>query len=137
MLKIKKVRPMFTSIVTTGDRFEKDQMENGVIVARKGDLKLWQTVKAVGGSVRDILPGDKVMVNVENYRVRKYDKNSIHNDLDDNPTVSYRLNWLTIYDKKGRPEECLLLQDRDILYAFDGEETDAPAIQVPDKKIVV
>jgi len=128
---------MFTGIVTTGERFDRDQFENGVIVARRGDLKLWQTVKAVGGSVRGIAPGDKVMINVDNYRVRKYDKNSLHNDLDDNPTVRYALNWLTLDGGDGRREECLLLQDRDVLYAFDGEETDAPAIELPEKRLMV
>lgn len=122
MLHIKKIKPMFTSIVTTGERFESDYVESGIIVANKGDLKLWQKVLYVGSSVRDIKPGDMVMLNMQNYVVRKYDKNSIQNDLDNNPKIRYNLKWVTIDDKDGNPQECLLFQDRDVEYIFEGEE---------------
>lgn len=52
MLEITKVKPLFTSIVTTADRFDKDIVEGGLIMAKKGDLKLWQRVVAIGSSVR-------------------------------------------------------------------------------------
>ena len=122
MLHIKKVKPLFTSIITTGDKFEKDMISGNVIIAKAGDIKLWQTVLAVGSTVRDINVGDKVMINAEHYLVKKYDKNSIQNDFDNNPSLGYRFNWVTIDDEKGEPQECMLLNDRDILYVFDGEE---------------
>lgn len=124
MLHIKKIKPMFTTVVTTGDRFTEDQKEGSLIVANKGDLKLWQTVIAVGTSVRDIKEGDKVMINVDNYAVKKYNANSIQNDLNNNPTLRYNLNWITLYDDNEQPQNCLLLTDRDILFSFEGEETD-------------
>lgn len=122
MLQIKKIKPLFTSIVTTGDRYTEDMTEGGIITANKGDLKLWQKVIAVGSSVRDIQPGDMVMINASNYAVRKYDKNSIQNDLDNNKVIRYCFNWVTIYDDKNNPHDCLLLDQRDIPYAFEGEE---------------
>ena len=122
MLHIKKVKPLFTSIITTGDKFEKDMISGNVILAKAGDIKLWQTVLAVGSTVRDINVGDKVMINAEHYLVKKYDKNSIQNDFDNNPSLGYRFNWVTIDDEKGEPQECMLLNDRDILYVFEGEE---------------
>ena len=62
MLHIKKIKPMFNHLLLTADRFEKDVVESGIIVAKKGDLKLWQTVVAIGSTVRDIKVGDKVMI---------------------------------------------------------------------------
>ena len=39
MLNITKVKPMFNNILTTMNKYEKDNYENGVIVNSKGDLK--------------------------------------------------------------------------------------------------
>ena len=136
MLHIKKIKPLFTSVVTTGDKFEKDLTEGGIIIARKGDLKLWQRVIAVGNSVRDVKEGDMVMINADNYVVRKYDKNSIQNDIDNNPSLGFRFNWVTIDNENGEPQECLLLNDRDILYAFEGEERE-DIIQLPERKTLI
>lgn len=122
MLHIRKIRPMFTSIVVTAEKFKEDMIDNGVIVAQKGDLKLWQRVVAIGSSVRDINVGDMVMINAENYIVRKYDKNSIQNDLDNNPKVRFNFRFVDIDDENGKPQECILLNDRDVLFAFEGEE---------------
>lgn len=133
MLHIKKIKPLFTSIVTTADKFDKDMIEGGIIVAKKGDLKLWQKVVAVGTVVRGIEVGDMVMINAANYAVRKFSKDSIQNDLDNNPTLSYAFNWVTLDDEKGNPKDHLLLQDRDVLYVFEGEEKD-DIIQVPNSK---
>ena len=132
MLKIKSVKPMFTSIVTTGERYKEDMYENGVIIAKEGDLKTYQKVVAIGSSVRDVAFGDQVMINITNYAVKKYDPNSIKNDMDMNVTLRYAFNWLNI-EGVG---DCLLLHDRDILFAFEGEEvqgTKNPLI-MPEKK---
>lgn len=136
MLHITEIRPMFTSIVVTGDKFDKDEYDGGVIVANKGDLKPYQTVIAVGDTVRNLKAGDKVMINFANYAVRKYDKNSIQNDLDNNPTLRYNLNWVVL-EEDGEDRECLLINDRDVIYAFDGEERDEPQIELPKKKILL
>lgn len=136
MLHIKKIKPLFTSIVTTGDKYEEDMYDNGLIVARKGDLKTYQKIIAVGSSVRDIKEGDQVMINVMNYAVRKYNKNSIQNDMDNNPVLEFKFNWITMDDEEGNSKECLLLNDRDVLFAFEGEEKNERLI-VPDKPKVI
>lgn len=136
MLHIKKIKPLFTSVVTTGDRFEKDMISQGIIVAKKDDLKLWQKVIAVGPAVRDIKEGDMVMIKVDNYAIKKYDKNSIQNDMDNNPSLGYAFNWVTIDNEKGEPEECLLLNDRDLLYSFEGEEKEESLI-TPGKATII
>lgn len=131
MLHIKKIKPLFTTIVTTGDKFEKDMVSNGIIVAKAGDMKLWQKVLAVGPSVRGIEVGDKVMINADHFAVKKYNKNSIQNDLDNNPVLTYHFNWVTIDEDNGT-KECLLLEDRDVQYVFEGEEIEESLI-VPGK----
>lgn len=136
MLHIKKIKPLFTSIVTTGDKYEEDMYDNGLIVARKGDLKTYQKIIAVGSSVRDIKEGDQVMINVMNYAVRKYNKNSIQNDMNNNPVLEFKFNWITMDDEDGNSKECLLLNDRDVLFAFEGEEKNERLI-VPDKPKVI
>ena len=136
MLHIKKIKPLFTSIVTTGDKYEEDMYDNGLIVARKGDLKTYQKIIAVGSSVRDIKEGDQVMINVMNYAVRKYNKNSIQNDMDNNPVLEFKFNWITMDDEEGNSKECLLLNDRDVLFAFEGEEKNERLI-VPNKPKVI
>ena len=137
MLHIKKVKPLFTSIVTTGDKFEEDMVNQGLIIAKKGDLKLWQKVVAIGSAVRDIQVGDMVMINADHYMIRKYSKDSIQNDMDNNPAVGYRFNWITIDDEKGEPHEYLLLNDRDIEYVFEGEEKNDVLITPGKPKLII
>ena len=138
MLHIKKIKPLFTSIVTTGEKFEEDMIEGNVIVAQKGDLKLWQKVLAVGSAVRDIKVGDMVMINAEHFAIRKFSKDSIQNDLDNNPSLGYKFNWVTVDDEKGNPQECLLINDRDVEYVFEGEEKNNTIIlPSPDKKTLI
>ena len=137
MLHIKKIKPLFNNLVTTAEKFEKDMIDGNIIMAKKGDLKTWQKVIAVGSCVRDIEVGDMVMVNMENYAVKKYSKNSIQNDLDNNPSIRYAFNWVEMDDEQGEPQECLLFSDRDIMYVFEGEEKD-DTIMVPKKtKLII
>ena len=135
MLKITEIKPLFTSLVVTGNVFDSDKKENGIIVAKKGDLKLWQEVIAVGPMVRDIKVGDKVVFNPAAYVVRKYSKDSLQNDMDNNPIIRTEFNWVTVYDENDRPQRCLLLNDRDISYVYEGEEKWGNVI-VPDTKII-
>ena len=140
MLHIKKIKPMFTGIVTTGDRYTEDMYDDhGLIECKKGDLKTYQTVVAVGDMVRGINIGDKVMINVMNYAVRKYDPNSIKNDMDMNKVIDFKFNWVQVENEKGEMQECLLLNDRDIFFAFEGEEVQGVKnpIIMPNKSVIV
>jgi hypothetical protein len=133
-LHIKSIKPLFTSIVTTGDKFEEDVVVAGIIQQdqKKGDLKLYQKVIAVGSAVRDIQVGDLVMINPINYVHRKYSKNSVQNDMDNNPILSIDIPTVVVEDEKGNTQECLLLNDRDIRFVFEGEEKD-DSIIIPEK----
>ena len=138
MLKIKTIKPLFTSIVTTGDKFEKDVTVGGIIQQdqKKGDLKLYQKVLAVGSAVRDIKVGDMVMINPIAYVRKKYSKDSVQNDMDNNPTLSINIPTVLVTDEKGNTQECLLLTDRDIQFVFEGEEVNESII-IPEKKKLI
>ena len=137
MLKIKKIKPLFTSIVTTGDKFKHDDTQMGIITAKKGDLKLWQKVVAVGSSVRGVAVGDMVMINASHYAVKKYDATSAHEKLDANPVLQYVFNWVDMEDENGESTPYLLLDERDVMYAFEGEEVEEKILTQDKPKLIV
>lgn len=126
MLHITKIKPTFNSVLVTADKFEKDMIEGGVIIAKQGDLKLWQTVVAIGAAVREIAVGDKVMIIPDHFAIRKYDKNSLQNDLDNNKILTYNFPFETIDDENGEAKEYMYITANDIKYAFEGEEKEDP-----------
>lgn len=138
MLHVTKIKPLFDHLLITADRFEKDMIHSGVILANKGDLKLWQTVVAVGSVVRDIKVGDKVMINPNDFVVKKYNKNSVQNDLDNNPVLTYNFPFETIDDEKGEPKDYLYISDRNVKYVFEGIEKDESLLILPgNPKLIV
>lgn len=137
MLHVTKIKPLFDHLLITADRFEKDMVHNGVILANKGDLKLWQTVVAVGSIVRDIKVGDKVMINPNDFAVKKYNKNSVQNDLDNNPVLTYNFPFETVDDEKGNPKDYLYISDRNVKYVFEGTEKDDSLILPRKTKLIV
>ena len=138
MLKIKKFKPMFTSILVTGNKYTEDMYDDhGLIENKMGDLKTYQTVLEVGPSVRDIKAGDQVMINVMHYAVMQYDPNSVKNDMDMNKVIRWDLPWVTVDDENGKPQECLLLSSRDIMYVFEGEEKEEVLVMPKEKKFLI
>ena len=137
MLHITEIKPTFNHVLITADKFDKDMVQNGVIIAGKGDLKLWQKVTAVGSTVRDIKVGDMVMIIPDHFAVKKYNKNSVQNDLDNNPVLTYNFPFETIDDEKGNPKEYLYISDNDIRYVFKGEEKDESLIVPGKAKLIV
>lgn len=139
MLKIKKIKPMFTALITTMDKYEQDVTTGGLINVTKmqGGLKEYQTVLAVGGSVRDIKVGDLVCVNPARFVVRKHQAGSLKDGvISDNPVTTYNFD---VVEMDGK--QCLLLQDRDIDFIIEEfEEVPDPApstIIQPEKKLIV
>lgn len=119
-MKIKKLKPMFTGIVVTADKYIEDQTSAGLItdVKRlKSALKEYQTVIAVGPSVRDIKVGDVVCINPSRYENRKFKENSMKNDLMENTVIGYNFNVVEIDDK-----DCLLLDQSDITFVVEEYE---------------
>lgn len=121
MINIKKIKPLFTSIITTMDVYEEDvKTEGGVLDAtkRQGGLKEYQTVVAVGSSVRDIKEGDLVCINPTRFAVRKHQADSLKNGIvTDNPITTYNFNVVVMDNTRY-----LLLQDRDIDFVIEDWE---------------
>ena len=138
MLKITSIKPMFNNILTTMNHYDKDEYENGIIMYKKGDLKAYQEVLAVGSAVKGINIGDKVMINPIRYAKKKHQDGSLKDGvITDNPIVKYEFNVVTVNN-----EDCLLLYDQDIMYVFEGEEIELKAnkssnIILPDNEIIV
>lgn len=139
MKKLIKVRPMFNRIITTMDTYETDQMSNGVIDSRKtqGSLKEYQTVVAVGNTVKDINVGDVVAINPTRYAVMKHEDKSLKNGvIGDNMVMGYKFNTITINDK-----EHLMLYDQDIDFVVeeseDVEDKTGPIIIPPTKPDII
>ena len=131
------IKPVFNHILVTAEKFEKDMISNGVIIAGKGDLKLWQKVVAIGSTARDVKVGDMVMIIPEHFAVKKYNKNSVQNDLDNNPVLTYNFPFETVDDDKGEPKDYLYISDSDIKYIFEGEEKDEALITPGKPKLIV
>lgn len=119
--------------------YEEDQTINGVIDTRKtkGSLKEYQTVVAVGSTVRDIKVGDVVAINPTRYAVMKHEDKSLKNGvIGDNMVMGYKFNTITLNDK-----EHLMLYDQDIdfvvLESEDIEEPTGPTIIQPDKPSII
>lgn len=128
MLNIKKIRPTFTSIITTMDVYQDDQTVNGSnlidTTKRKGSLKEIQTVVAIGSMVKEVKVGEKICVNPQNYAVKRHKEGSLKDGIiTDNPVVDYRFNTVE-FDNN----QYLLLQDRDISYVIEDYE------EIPDVK---
>ena len=138
MLKITSIKPMFNNILTTMNHYDKDEYENGIIMYKKGDLKAYQEVLAVGSAVKGINIGDKVMINPIRYAKKKHQDGSLKDGvITDNPIVKYEFNVVTVNN-----EDCLLLYDQDIMYVFEGEEMELKAnkpsnLILPDNEIIV
>ncbi len=137
MLHINSIHPTFNHLLITAEKFDKDLINGGVIVANKGDLKLWQTVVAVGPTVRGIKAGDKVMIIPDHFAVKKYNKNSIQNDLDNNPVLTYNFPFETVDNEKGEPVDHLYISDNDVRYVFEGYEKEESLITPGKAKLIL
>ena len=125
MLKINKIKPLFTALITTMDKYEQDKITEGGLIdtsKQQGTLMEYQRVLAIGDAVRGIKVGDLVCVNPARFAVRKHDKGSMRDGvITDNPVVTYNFD---VVEMGGN--QCLLLQDRDIEYVIEDYE------EVPD-----
>ena len=124
MIKLKKIKPLFTKILTTANKYEKEQFIPGtdIIDSTKEvlGLKEYQTVISVGNEVSTVKPGDIVVINPNDYAVKKYNKDSTKSSMNDvyNPVIEYNFNIISVDDK-----DCLLLKERDIDFIVEeGEE---------------
>ena len=134
MLKIKKIKPLFNKILTTMDLYENPMTEDGIIDGSKedGGIKEYQTVIAVGSTVKCVKPGDLDVINPTRYQVMKHKEGSLKDGvITDNPVISYNFPILVVDD---RP--CLYLYDSDVDFVIKEWEESVGSMEVADTEIV-
>lgn len=139
MLVIKKIQPMYTKILTTMCKYEEDELTAGGLIdstKTQGTLKEYQTVIAVGNSVRNVKVGDLVCINPDRYAVKKHEAGSLKDGvITDNPVIKYNFN---IMELEGVPH--LLLDENDVSFIItDYEEVKEQKsdLYVPKTQIIM
>lgn len=138
MLKVKDIRPVFTRLITTADRYEETQLNGGLIDVNKmeGRYKEYQRVIRVGSSVREVKEGDIVLIDPSRYMKRKFSDNSLRDDFVENPIVEISIPTVTMGD-----EDYFMIDERDIAYVIaESEEVPDPLpnpIIVPQKPKII
>lgn len=121
MIIVKKIKPMFTTVVTTADMMEEKDMMVGSLIdvsKAKKTIKEFQRVIAVGPHVNSIQVGDLVCVNPTRFGKPYQKKNSLNQDIEEyNTMISYQFDFIEIDGKV-----CLKLQDRDVDYIVEEYE---------------
>ena len=134
MLKIKKIKPLFNKILTTMELYDNMITEDGIIDGSKedGGIREYQTVLAVGPTVKCVKPGDLIVINPTRYQVMKHKEGSLKDGVvTDNPVISYNFPILVVDD---RP--CLYLYDSDVDFVIKEWEESVGSIEVADTEIV-
>lgn len=126
MLEIHDIRPVFSRLITTANKYESDQMTGSIVDANKleGRYKEYQTVVRVGSFVKEVKEGDVVLIDPTRYIRRKYSDNSLRNDFKENPIEEISIPTVTM-----NGEDYFLIEDRDIIYVISDydEVPDEPA----------
>jgi len=125
--KIKKVRPLFTGVITTAKTYVGDQhakVGSVIIDTRKmdGSLNPYQTVIAVGTTVRDIKEGDVVKINTKRYQVVEHVPGAVDEEQNKQTTSmawNVEVPMIVIND-----QQYLFLQNNDIEYVVEEYEVD-------------
>lgn len=139
MIKIKKIRLRFDSIMTTADMYDSDETVNGVTLPLKDTIKEVQEVLAVGPKVNDIKVGDKVRLDLTRY------KRTIHEQVQ--KSREERFSEFDTTDKTTLvcdiPNELIddktvfLLNERDVAYIVEEyDDKAAPDITLVKQRII-
>lgn len=124
MLNLKKIKPIGSQVQVTEEIYGYDDVNAAGIIKeghKKGDLKTYQTVIAVGDDVKFVKPGDVVEINFYKYAVFKEDPNSIK-AMADNPIVGLRLNEVDMVDENGELIPTMIIDQRDVKYIIEDFE---------------
>ena len=121
MLNLKKIKPVGSQVLVTKNLYDWDDFQEGILIHKRGDLKSYQQVVAVGDDVKFVKPGDMVEINFYKYAVLKEDAASVKATYD-NPIVGFRLNEVDMVDKKNKPITCILIDQRDVKFIMEDYE---------------
>lgn len=117
IIQPKKIRPVYTQILTTMYKYPEDVVTNGVLdtTKRKGDVCPYQKVIAIGNMVRTVEVGEWIQVNPSRYAQYKHEKGSLKDGvITDNPVVAYHFPVIHLAG-----ETYMLLDERDITVIID------------------
>lgn len=136
---LKKIKPMFSSVVTTKDKYAIDDVPKGTFIDPKkvqGSLKEYQRVVAVGSLVRDVKVGDIVKINPAAYA--KYapykpgDGMRVVINGQEKALLGYEIPTVELDGI-----EHLFIQERDIEYIVEEyEEEEKSSLLIPDNTII-
>lgn len=116
---------MFNRVLTTCELYNEDVTNDGIIDASKeeGGIREYQTVVACGPMVKNVKPGDLVVINPTRYQVMKHKEGSMKDGvITDNPVVAYNFPILPINDTAY-----LYIYDSDVDFVIkEWEEVDSP-----------
>lgn len=108
-------------IVTTANKYDADEVVNGVSVPTKGLYKEFQDVLAVGPSVKDVKVGEKVKIDFARYKRMTHEqvqksREERFSELDttDKSTVVYAVPTEVVDG-----EEVFLLRETDVTYVVE------------------
>ena len=134
-LNIKKIRPMFTTVITTCDVFSEEDVKNTLIDSDSmlGQPKPYQTVVAVGNAVNNVKVGELVAIDFSRYAKKKYKEGSLKDGvIQENPIESFAFNTIELDGV-----EHLYLQSNDIMFVIeDYEEIEEIAIVAPKSELI-
>lgn len=138
MLKINKIKPLYTKLITTADKYKNDQKVGNILDANRleGRYKEYQKVVSIGSSVREVKVGDLVLIDPSRYIKRKFSDNSLREDFVENPIISIDIPTVMMGDT-----DYFMLDERDIVYIIeDSEEIPDPveeSIIIPKKRKLI
>ena len=122
MLKLKKVKPVGCQVLVTENLYGWDDFdESGLIIHKRGDLKTYQEVIAIGDDVKMVKPGDVVEINLYKYCSFENDENSIKVN-GTNKIVNLHLNEIEMIGADDEPVTCFLIDQRDVKYILEDFE---------------
>ena len=122
MLKVKKIKPMGCQVLVTENLYGWDDFdESGLIIHKRGDLKTYQEVIAVGDDVSMVKPGDVVEINLYKYCEFANDPTSIKVN-GTNKIINIHLNEVELEGTDGESVTCFLIDQRDIKYILEDFE---------------
>lgn len=117
-MNIKSIRPLFNTLVVTMDVYTQEDLDSQDIIDGSivvGNVKEYQRVVSVGGSVRGISVGDLVMINPRRYEVKKHKDGSLKDGIiEDNIVIGYNFRTIELGGK-----DHILLTDSDIDFVIE------------------
>lgn len=133
-LRVKKITPMFTKIVTTADTYTKEEsLTMGIYDPRKENtIKDMQRVLTVGTSCRFVAPGDLVSLNYTRYGRTVQKKDTLKQSMDEHYDARMVYD-IPLIELDG--QTCLFIDEADVVFKVDEYEEDI--IQVNDSGLIL